>query len=212
MYAYAVNNPLVFTDPTGKDAVAVNFSGMVAGLGHEGILSIHSDGSSTYARFGPATQDFAGGYGLNEPGLVGEKGPTDLPKVQFGSDGLPTNASYTALKQAMARAEGVDPSTVRMNYFKTSETETSALDAWIQQQQANPGRYRLCSRNCAVFTVRGLVAGGAITSTQAKNLSIDPNILFGQLSRLADDNQPETKTKVTSKICYTDENGKRVCQ
>lgn len=54
MYSYGLNNPLSFTDPTGMDAVAVNFSGMVAGLGHEGILSINSDGSAQYARFGPS--------------------------------------------------------------------------------------------------------------------------------------------------------------
>jgi len=51
--AYSLNNPLSYSDPTGNDAIAVNFSGMVAGLGHEGIISVHSDGSSSYARFGP---------------------------------------------------------------------------------------------------------------------------------------------------------------
>jgi len=213
MYSYALNSPLSFTDPTGMDAVAVNFSGMVAGLGHEGILSIHDDGSATYARFGPATQDFGGGYGLNEPGRVDTVEPANLPRVQFGTDHLPTAASYAALKQAVARAEGVDSKTVRMNYFRTSEAETMALDGWIRQQKKSPGRYELCARNCAVFSVRGLEAGGAISPAQARGLSIDPNLLFWQLGNLADQNQPATnKEKVTSKICFPDESGNQVCQ
>jgi hypothetical protein len=63
MYAYALNNPLSMTDPTGKDAAAVNFGGMVAGLGHEGIVSINPDGSAEYARFGPTVQDAVGLWG-----------------------------------------------------------------------------------------------------------------------------------------------------
>jgi hypothetical protein len=64
MYAYVINNPLSYSDPTGKDAAAVNFSGMVAGLGHEGILSIHKDGSVTYARFGPISVNAGDGGDL----------------------------------------------------------------------------------------------------------------------------------------------------
>jgi RHS repeat-associated protein len=212
-YAYVVNNPLALTDPDGRDAVAVNFSGMVAGLGHEGILSVHADGSATYARFGPATQDFRGGYGVDEPGRVDTQDPTDLPNVQFDSNGVPTTASFDALKAAVARAEGVGANTVRLNYFKTSEADTNALDLWIKQQQGTPGRYHLCSRNCGTFTVRGLVAGGAITTSQAAGLSIDPNILFRQLAAFSNLNQPSgQKEQVTSKVCFTDSQGKQVCQ
>ena len=179
MYAYALNNPLTMTDPTGKDAAAINFSGMVAGLGHEGILSISPDGTAEYARFGPSEQTAAGGWGLSEPGQV--QTSTALPTVQFGANGLPTDASMTALKGALAKIENVSPSTVRINYFKTTPQETANLNAWIAQQKANAGRYNLCSRNCANFTARGLVAGGALTQPQANKLSIDPNSMFQQL-------------------------------
>jgi hypothetical protein len=100
-----------------------------------------------------------------------------------------------------------------MNYFRTSEAETMALDNWIKQQRATPGRYQLCTRNCGVFTVRGLAAAGAISSQQADGLSIDPNLLFWQLGNLADQNQPAiNKEKVTSKICFTDESANQTCQ
>jgi RHS repeat-associated protein len=180
MYAYALNNPLTITDPTGRDAAAVNFSGMVAGLGHEGIVSINPDGSAEYARFGPAEQTASGGWGLDEPGQV--QTSTALPTVQFGVNGLPTDASMAALKDGLAKIENVSPSTVRINYFKTTPLETANLNAWIKQQQANRGKYKLCSSNCANFTARGLVAGGALTQSQANKLSIDPNRMFQQLT------------------------------
>ena len=48
-YAYVINNPLILTDPTGKDAAYVNFSGMAHGFGHAGVMSIHHDGSATFS-------------------------------------------------------------------------------------------------------------------------------------------------------------------
>jgi len=197
MYAYALNNPLNMTDPTGNDAAAVNFSGMVAGLGHEGIVSINPDGSAEYARFGPAVQDAVGLWGVgSEPGAA----PTyPLPTIQFGENGLPTDASMSALKGALAKIEKVDPKTVRINYFKTTPQETANLNAWIAEQHSWPNWYNVCGRNCADFTKRGLVAGGALTQSQANKLSIDPNEMFLQL-------QQNCHTEQTSTTIY-DGNG-----
>ena len=196
MYAYALNNPLTFVDPTGMDAVAVNFSGMVGGLGHEGILAISSNGSATYSRFGPAEQSAGGGWGLDEPGQA-DVHPLNVT-VQFGSDGLPTADSYKALEGAVAGIEKAPASTVRLNYFKTSDAETAALKEWMKQQHDAAGKYELCTRNCANFTVQGLLAGQAINQSQASKLSNHPNTLFGQLVPLAADSSPHYK--VTSRI------------
>ncbi len=53
MCSYGLNNPFSYTDSTGRDAAAVNFSKEIAIVGHEGIMSVHADGTVTYARFGP---------------------------------------------------------------------------------------------------------------------------------------------------------------
>lgn len=53
MYAYALDNPTNFTDPTGMDAIAVNFHGMAWRLGHEAIVSVNPDGTAEFASFGP---------------------------------------------------------------------------------------------------------------------------------------------------------------
>jgi RHS repeat-associated protein len=92
-YAYVINNPLILTDPTGKDAAYVNFNKMASGYGHSGLLSIHADGSATYSRFGPKSGGLVG---------TGEvQTDHELPSVQFGADGLPTPASYAAVIQAV---------------------------------------------------------------------------------------------------------------
>ncbi len=63
-YSYTINNPLTLTDPTGKDAAYVNFSGMAMGYGHSGILSIHpGSGDATYSRFGPKSAGSPAGAG-----------------------------------------------------------------------------------------------------------------------------------------------------
>jgi hypothetical protein len=210
MYAYALNNPLNMTDPTGKDAAAVNFSGMVGGFGHEAIVSISPDGSAQFSSYGPAKQTLSGGYGISEPGQV--TGPTSLPTIQFGADGLPTDASMTALKNAVANIEGVSPSTVNINYFKTTPQETANLNAWIAQQKAHPGQYRVCSTNCANFTKQGLVAGGAITQSQANGLSIVPNDEFYQLEQYAPENSDSNgNAKVTETQCDTLPDGTQNC-
>ena len=221
MYAYALNTPLTMNDPTGKDAAAVNFSGMVGGLGHEAIVVINPDGSAQLASFGPAQQDAVGLGGVgSEPGQVQTY---SLPTIQFGADGLPTDASMDALKSALASAlsttkESVNPNTVNINYFKTTPQETANLNAWIAQQKSSPNWYNVfCirgGRNCATFTAQGLVAGGAITQSQANGLSIDPNLMFDELEMLAlenSDSNGNAKVTATATNCVTLPDGTQQC-
>lgn len=210
LYAYAVNSPLVLVDPDGKDAAYVNFSGMANGFGHGGVLSIHSDGaaqgSATYSRFGPASPGSAVGTGMVQT-------DHELPPVQFGENGLPTPASLKELIQAVAQFENVDPNTVGIDYFKTSETDTWLLDQYILQQQAtsDAGKaptYCVKGQNCADYALAGLVAGHALESWRLGFMPPTPNGIFIFLRALADFTvgtsgppQQKLKEKVTHRMC-----------
>ncbi len=206
MYAYAVNNPLFFTDPDGRDAIAVNFQKQVPVGGHEGFFSVHADGSAQYASFGP--------QGGGKPFAPGEVKWADANfEVELGPNHVPTETSYKQLAEMAAKIEGQDPSTVRMNYFKTSELDTAAQDAWIKRiaEASTKGQapsYDVTRQNCATFCISGLIQGNAI---QNKGLSLTPNLLFEFLSgRSADNYKP--KEKVKSQICFYDEHGQKDCQ
>jgi RHS repeat-associated protein len=189
MYAYALNNPLAYTDPDGRDAIAVNFQKEVPLGGHEGIISVHANGTAEYARFGPV--------GGNKPFGTGQVDVYELKPVQFGPGGLPTDAAYKALAEQVAGFEHQDPSTVRMNYFKTSEAETQALDAWIKRikdasDRGEAPQYDVTRQNCATFCIVGLIQAGAIEN---KRISLVPNKLFELLTGRAADNYPAPRKK-----------------
>jgi len=201
MYAYAINNPTSYVDHDGRDAAAVNFSGMVGGLGHEGLLIINKDGTATYARFGPVDHSLGNLGGASAPGAVSIY--NNIPTVQFGSNNLPTDDSIKAVAAAVAQDEStpgaaIDPSSVRINYFQTGSTDAALLQDWaqIQQEHTQGGtgaycHYSVGSNNCAAFTRNGLIAGGAITAEQARGLlpsGVDPNSMFNQLRGLANIN------------------------
>ena len=120
---------------------------------------------------------------------------SDLPAVICSHPVLRVN-KRTLNRATRPNIEGVDPSTVRINYFKTSEADTIMMDNAITQtaQAAATGSgpfciYSVATNNCSSFTLAGLLWGNAITSGQAKGLSYwqstDPNALFGALSGMS---------------------------
>jgi RHS repeat-associated protein len=187
MYTYGLNNPLGFTDSGGRDAAAVNFSKEIAIVGHEGIMSVTSDGTVRYARFGPA-----GGARPSGPGQV--QSFTLSTKVQFDSNNQPTADSLNAIKKELGTSDlspekGQDPSSIRLNYFKINDDETANLNQWITQQQnaSDQGQahhYNVDSTNCTWFCGRGLVAAGVLDQNQANHASPAPNGFYLQLLNL----------------------------
>ena len=187
------------------------FNSMANGFGHAGLLSIHSDGTATYSRFGPQNGGLERAYG---PGQVRT---TSMPNVQIGGDGLPTQASDQALKQAAAQFEGVDLLTVGIDYFKTSDSETANLDQYIQTRQAayNAGKipnYGVIGNNCANYAMGGLVAGGAVDAWNMGFPPFIPNDLLHQLGWLSDQqSQPEPTASVVETVCNTLPDGSQQC-
>ena len=177
--------------------------------GHvNGVMSVTSDGTVRYARFGPV-----GGSRPFGKGLV--QSFTLKTKIQFDSNGNPTAASLNAVKQELGTSDlspekGQDPSSIRLNYFKTTPQETENLNQWITQQQAasdqgKSPRYNVFTNNCADFCLRGLVAGGAIDRPWAQRLTNEPNALWFYLD--ASPRLPEGHVSATE--CDASPTGRR---
>ena len=123
-YAYVANNPLAFTDPDGKDAAAVGFRTLAAGAGHAAALAISKDRRTTFGSFGP----LHGGWPVNP----GDYQVVDAnTKVAFDSDNSPTVTSLAELAAEMAGIERVNPSSVDIASYKTSESETESLRQYL---------------------------------------------------------------------------------
>jgi hypothetical protein len=204
MYAYAINNPLIFTDPTGLDAASVTFTTKIPVVGHTGIMSVHPDGNITFAQYGP--QGGAKPYGVGEvTEFSTEKG--QLPALAFNSNGYPTDASLSALKDKLGSLEGVSPGSIKIAYFKTSSSETAALDDyinnWYQASQTGKLRYFFFGASCATFCQNGMKAAGQ--PDFHGQLPI-PNVLgFNWWWASGQGTQDKPKEVVTHRIC--DENG-----
>jgi RHS repeat-associated protein len=209
MYAYAVNNSLAYLDPDGRDAIAVKFGNGAHGLGHAGIASVHHDGKGTFADFAPQTKD--------SPQGPGKYSFSDI-SVSYGPDGKPTKESLVQLANQLADTEGQPHDSVSVAYFKTSDAETASLDAYLTnafnlQQQGTQPTYWVGFRDCISFCMNGMQKAGV---GQGSSVLTVPNLQYLYFRLSADQTATGTppqkkKEKVTSKICFIDENGKLVC-
>jgi RHS repeat-associated protein len=210
MYAYVVNNPLAYLDPDGRDAIAVKFGNLADGFGHAGVASVGRDGTGTFADFGP-----------QHGGQAHDAGKFDFidfkTQIVYGSDGKPTKASLSALANELADDEQQPHSSVSVAYFKTSDAETEALMAYInsareQQAKGQTPAYWTGFRDCIWFCMNGMQRAGV---GQGSAILTVPNLQYLsywlRANQTASGTNPQ-KAKVTSKLCYVDENGKQVCQ
>lgn len=184
-------------------AIAVSFRDGARGLGHPGIVSLHKDGRALFSRFGP-----------QNPGRPIDKGKVEsfiLPNVQFDSDGTPSSESYHRMLIRLAEKTGYSADMIQFAYFKTSESVTAALDAWIEatQKASNEGSisgYRVLSSSCRDYGLTGLAKGGALGNPGYFYFSAIPNEMLLHLMRIADESygsqDRRKEPKVKSKICF----------
>ncbi len=180
-YAYAVNNPLAFTDPDGRDAIAVVFKTLAVHAGHAAVISVHSDGSATFGSYGPR------GGGI--PVYPGEYVVLPLKtRVKFRSDGTPLPGSFAVLTGEVADLENVDASSVDMAYFKTSEAETLALDHYLDsidpnKHPGNGGLYVVGIHDCIEVCNTALGRAGIGRGSEAFDI---PRFVIWNYSFLSD--------------------------
>jgi hypothetical protein len=132
-------------------------------------------------------------------------------KVKLGADGLPTSSSLAALARQAAAREGQDPSTVGMNYFKTSSADTQAMLTFVgnavKAEKLSGGTdpsYCFMGPNCADFVVSVLQRGHVLPESAASSspFAYVPNLLYRTLAGIASVNYAyRAEQKVTTKLC-----------
>jgi RHS repeat-associated protein len=209
-YAQSRNNPIAYRDPDGRDIAAVGFSKLAAGAGHIGILSIQKDRSAKFGEFGPK--------GGGKPTWPGHVALDSLKtKVAFDSNGKPTAASLDAVAKELANITGQPESSISLAYYATSEADTQALNAWMQEQfdhhfKNGWGWYQVETNDCRDYAQGAWAAAGLKWPWNGYQRT--PNTLLDILMKDAlahrdSDEQPKPKEppkeKVTSTIRYIEE-------
>ena len=153
-YAFAVNNPLKYTDPDGLDALLINYTDGALGFGHMGIMTLNPDGSGFYGGFNPVRP--------GRPVDAGMVKSMSFPSgsIKFGGGGSPTITSLAQLREKLAKIDGKSPQAIRIRHIKTSPAETAALEAYIKRNIDSPGKYNALTNSCLDFCVRGLREAG----------------------------------------------------
>jgi hypothetical protein len=119
----------------------------------------------------------------------------------------------------VAKINGSNAYDVGIDYFKTTDAETSNLDEYIVEKTAayrngQAPTYKLCLYDCRDYALGGLVAAGVIGQGQAHGFSPDPNSVFYELNVGIANQQipPEPKATVTASECDTLPDGTQRCQ
>lgn len=187
-YAFCNNNPLIFVDKDGRDAILIVFPdykistplGKIGGLGHAGILLIdNKTGATKYYEYGR--------YDKEEKGLVRN---IPISNVVLGKDGKPTVESLNKVLGQISEKSGqggkIDGAYVISDQF--DEMNKYAKDK--QSENSDPKRtpYSLLGNNCGTFA--------ADCINQDKTVD-KPSISNPTPTNIVDEYQEEGNAKVT---------------
>lgn len=152
-YVFVHNNPLIYVDPDGRDAILIVFPdykistplGKVSGLGHAGVLLIdNKTGLTKYYEYGRyPTKD-------GTPGLVRTQ---TVSNVVIGKDGKPTTESLNKVLGQISKKAGQSG---RIDGAYIISDEFDAMNQYAKDKVAennDPDRepYSLTGNNCGTF-------------------------------------------------------------
>ncbi|MCK6612179.1 MAG: RHS repeat-associated core domain-containing protein, partial [Bacteroidia bacterium] len=165
-YAYCLNNPLIYVDKDGRDAILIVFpdykidpeikvgkwkAPKIGGLGHAGVLIINNKtGAATYYEYGRyPTKD----------GTKGRVRKYDVGKITFDKDGNATEESVNKAMGIISQKSG-QGGNIEGAYIKSDKYKEMKAYADGKYNESNPGNkdydkdrepYTLTENNCGTF-------------------------------------------------------------
>jgi len=155
LYGFVGNNALQWIDPSGQDAIVVNYRGYPVNtgygftlpLGHGAVIAVEPDtGTTKYYEYGRYDSDF------------GQVKQRPVPNVVIGEDGAPTAESLEILYDYISAHYGKQRS-VEATYYKDADYQ-EVIDFAVKRMNDKKRKpYHLLMNNCTRFARDAANAG-----------------------------------------------------